>query len=130
MRSDVLGSSSDKHRPDDGETEFEKKRRKRKVKMFDTDEGLFGLFAALDPVAGDEVDERDDVEDYDDDEVGVVEGEPVVSIPRPVEPAAPVTDGAWVPNGWSAKDFGNYVHKVLEVIRPAAPDGDCPFTVT
>ena len=42
-------------RPDDGEAEFETKRRKRSVTMFDTEDGLFGLFAGLDPMAGDEV---------------------------------------------------------------------------
>jgi len=42
-------------RPDDGEAEFDTKRRKRRVNLFDTEDGMFGLFAALDPMAGDEV---------------------------------------------------------------------------
>jgi len=42
-------------RGDDGQAEFDKKRCRRKASIFETDEGLVGLFAQLDPVAGDEV---------------------------------------------------------------------------
>ncbi|MGI9602104.1 MAG: DUF222 domain-containing protein, partial [Acidimicrobiales bacterium] len=43
------------HSGDDGESDLARKRRGRSAKIFDTDDGLIGLFAQLDPIWGAEV---------------------------------------------------------------------------